>query len=124
MKAKEDEKSLTWIEYIHHGIMGDGNIRVLCHKQSLPEVYERLADGTIKKVNLIEIPEIRKKYGYETDEDIPMFEWGVISFEYKGYKFYFYSGEPNSAEMTEPDVTYWECEYDYGFGAGFEDTDD
>ena len=29
----------SWITSIHHGILGDGPIRVLCHKQGLPEIY-------------------------------------------------------------------------------------
>ena len=118
MKAKEDGKSLTWIESIHHGIMGDGNIRVLCHKQSLPEIYERMEDGTIQKVELLSLPEFQDK------EEIPDYDWGEISFMYKGYRFCFRSGEPNMATMDEPDgayFKYWLCEYDYEFGAGFED---
>ena len=121
-KAKEDGKSLTWIEYIHHGIIGDGNIRVLCHKQHLPEVYERMEDGTIQKINLLSLPEFQDK------GEIPDYQWGKISFSYKGYKFSFESGKPNFAFMNEPDgkggFKYWVCVYDYMFGAGFEDTDD
>ena len=60
-KAKKDGKELDWVSSIHHGTMGDGNIRVLCHKQSLPEVYERLEDGTIEKVDINQLPEFKGK---------------------------------------------------------------
>ena len=96
-------KEKSWITSIHHGIMGDGNIRVLCHKQSLPKVYELTEDG-IEEIN---VPET------ET------FDWGTVEFEYKGHKFEFISGEPNIAIMIEPDGTEWRCEYDYWYGAGF-----
>lgn len=96
----------TWITRIHHGIMGDFNIRVLCHKQHLPQVYELTEDG-IKEIN---IPD---------GDDIEPIDWGTVEFEYKGYKFKFVSGEPNIATMIEPDGTEWRCEYDYWYGAGF-----
>lgn len=99
-------KEETWITRIHYGIMGDYNIRVLCHKQHLPQVYELTEDG-IKEINV--------PYG----DDIEPIDWGTVEFEYKGYKFKFVSGEPNIATMIEPDGTVWMCEYDYWFGAGF-----
>lgn len=108
--------TLAWVESIHHGTMGDGNIRVLCHKQSCPEVYEKIEDGSIHKVD------IKSLTKYRNEEEIPWWEESItLSFEYKGYKFRFVNGEPNRAEITEPDGTFWECEYDYLFGAGFED---
>lgn len=113
-KARKDGVDRDWIDSIHHGTMGDGNIRVLCHKQHLPEVYERLEDGTIRHIDINQLPEFQGK-------EFEHFEWGCISFKYKGYSFCFKSGEPNEAEMTEPDGTYWLCEYDYEYGAGFKD---
>ena len=97
-------KVKTWITSIHHGIMGDGSIRVLCHKQHLPQVYE-LTENGIKEINV--------------PNDVEPFDWGTVEFEYKGYKFKFESGEPNIATMIEPDGTEWRCEYDYWYGAGF-----
>jgi len=114
-KSFKGQKKRDWITDIHHGIMGDGNIRVLCHKQHFPEIYEMLEDDTIQKVNIKSLPEFHGK------EEIPDYHWGKVSFEYKGYKFCFRSGKPNVAEMTEPGDTHWRCEYDYEFGAGFED---
>ena len=29
-----------WFESSHHGVMGDGSVRVGCYKQGWPEVYE------------------------------------------------------------------------------------
>ena len=101
--AEKIGKEQTWITHIHHGIMGDGNIRVLCHKQHLPEVYELTEDG-IKNINI---------------PNAEPFNWGTVEFEYKGYKFKFVSGKPNIATMIEPASTEWRCEYDYYYGAGF-----
>ena len=35
-----------------HGVMGDGNIRVKCYKQGLPQIYE-LQDGKIENKDTI-----------------------------------------------------------------------
>lgn len=104
---KESDKSVDrWLTNIHHGIMGDGPVRVMCHKQGLPEIYERLEDGEIKKVDF-------------ADEDIDYFDYDSIEYEYKGYQFTFSSNRPYVAEMVEPDGTRWRCEYDYWDDAGF-----
>ena len=101
----QKDKDVDWIDHIHHGILGDDNIRVMCHKQGLPSIYERTEDA-VKKI----------KY---CDDNIDYFEYEPISFEYKGYKFHFESGKPYYAEMITPDGDKWECKYDYGYGAGF-----
>ena len=100
----------TWIDHIHHGIMGDNAVRVLCHKQGLPQIYEATADG------IKEIPYI--------PEGTDHFDYNTVEFEYNGYKFKFTEGKPYVAEMTEHDGTEWKCEYDYQFGAGFENDDE
>lgn len=41
--------------------------------------------------------------------------------EYNGYKFKFMNRNHCIAIMVEPDGTKWTCEYDYGFGAGFDE---
>lgn len=111
-KQKKDGKKITWLDQIHHGILGDGDIRVICHKQGLPEIYERI-DGEIH-----EIPHhIDCEYLYDYDS---------IDYEYKGYKFNFsgkevYMTNPYYARMTTPEGDIWECWYDYDFGAGYED---
>jgi len=105
LKRKEEGITDDWINHIHHGILGDGDIRVMCHKQGLPAIYEATPDGIIKV-----------EY---TDEDTDCYEYGEIHFEYKGYKFLFKSGKPYYAQMIEPDGTEWKCKYDYWYGAGF-----
>lgn len=109
-KRREDKEDVATfatdeINHIHHGILGDGDIRVMCHKQGLPAIYEATPDGIIKV-----------EY---TDEDTDCYEYGEIHFEYKGYKFLFKSGKPYYAQMIEPDGTEWKCKYDYWYGAGF-----
>jgi len=52
-------------------------------------------------------------------ENIDPYDYEPISFEYKGYEFYFESSKPYYAEMITPDGDKWECNYDYGYGAGF-----
>lgn len=104
---KEQGKEYDWIEHIHHGIMGDGNIRVMCHKGGLPEIYER----TDEEIKSVEFP---------ISEGTHSYDYGTIKFDYKGYKFVFICGQPYEAYMTEPDGTKWECFYDYMYGAGFE----
>lgn len=112
MKAKEyGEKENAWVtQHIHHGILGDGNIRVMCHKQGLPEIFELTENG---------IEEI--KYH---DDTVDYFDYDPFGFDYKGYHFTFTSGYNSGhyfVTMDEPDGTTWECEYDYGYGAGFEE---
>lgn len=101
-------KERTWLDCIHHGIMGDGNIRVVCHKQGRPQIYEATETG----FNLIP---------YCNEDETDYFDYGTIKFEYNGHKFLFRSGKPYFAEMITPDGDIWECEYDYEFGAGWTD---
>ena len=101
----QKDKDVDWVHHIHHGIMGDGDIRVMCHKQGRPKIYEATEAG-FEKI----------KY---CDDDTDLYEYEPISFEYKGYKFYFESGKPYYAKMITPDGHVWECKYDYCYGAGF-----
>ena len=94
--------------YIDHGVLGDGDIRVICYKQGLPCIKERLSDGTIQEVTYVNLDEVDP---YEYDD---------IHFDYKDHKFYFSSGKPYYAKMETPTGDIWECKYDYGYGAGFE----
>ena len=105
-KHRKQIGKMSWTDYIHHGIMGDGDIRVMCHKNGLPEIYERIGDN-INKID------------YHAPEQYD-FCCQVIDYQYKGYVFKFKYGEPYIAEMTEPDGTRWRCEYDYQYGAGWE----
>lgn len=89
---------------IHHGILGDGNIRVECHKQGRPRILEATEDG-FKEIEYC-------------DENTDWYDYN-IHFEYKGYKFYFEGNKPYYAQMTTPEGDVWECKYDYWYGAGF-----
>lgn len=100
----------SWINHIHHGITGDGDIRVMCHKQGLPQIYERIGED-IKEIEF-------------APDDIDHFRYPPVNFEYKNYKFKFISSKPYVAEMIEPDGTHWRCEYNYEYGAGFEGNED
>ena len=110
-KETPDYPDKDWVEYIHHGIMGDGPMRVVCHKQGLPGIYYWPEEAEYPEK--IVIP--------ETENDFD--RWGDYDIEYEshGYKFHFTSGKPYLAVMDEPDGTHWECTYDYLYGAGFED---
>lgn len=105
IKEKKEGRDRTWINSIHHGILGDTNIRVVCHKQGLPQIYEATDDG-INEVSYL-------------SEDVDYYDYDPISFEYKGYKFNFESGKPYYAQMITPTGDNWECRYDYWYGAGF-----
>lgn len=104
---KEAGEEADWFEHIHHGIMGDGDIRVICHKQGLPQIVEATENG-IENVTYC-------------SEDIDYFEYAPIHFKYRGYKFRFESGKPYYAEMVTPNGDLWVCKYDYLYGAGHTD---
>lgn len=107
LHRKEKGEEWGWLESIHHGIMGDGDIRVVCHKQGLPEIYEATKDG-FKRIEFC-------------DDSTDYFWFDTIHFEYKGHKFLFESGSPYYAEMETPNGDKWECRYDYEYGAGWLD---
>lgn len=107
-QEKKEGRERTYYTHIHHGIMGDGAVRVVCHKQGLPKICELLENGEVKDIE------------YYSD-DVDYFDYSKFNFAYKGYEFHFESGNPYVAEMVEPDGTKWRCEYDYLYGAGFED---
>lgn len=111
IKSDNDNREITWLTHIHHGILGDGNIRVLIHKDNAPEIYECI-DGVAVRV---EIPQQLMQY----DEDKRIIYH--FQYEYKGYKFTFNRGNPfdnefNEISMIEPDGTLWSCVYGYGYG--------
>lgn len=113
-KAKEDGRELSWLEHIHHGICGDGNVRVICHKWGLPKIFEATDDG-IQQIEFCD------------EDDARWFKYRPFSFEYNGFHFYFEYFEPGFlyvVEMDEPDGTHWRCEYGYEYGAGFEKGDE
>lgn len=94
---------------INHGVLGDGDIRVICYKQGLPQIVEA-ADDTDTGYKPVE---------YYDTESIDYYEYDPINFEYRDYKFHFESGKPYYASMITPEGDTWECKYDYQYGAGF-----
>jgi len=102
---KSQGKEVGWVNHIHHGILGDDSIRVMCHKQGRPEIYEATENG-FENIEYC-------------SEDTDYYEYDPINFEYKGYQFYFKSGSPYYAKMITPNGDIWECKYDYEYGAGF-----
>jgi len=123
-----------WWNHSHHGVMGDGNVRVACYKQGWPEIYI-WEDGN-DKPTCYRSEEIIKMFSWQNesfvesynsgDEFYIDFEYPSISFEIDGYKFKFTSSDYSDhyeAEMIEPNGTEWLCVYDYGYGAGLTDID-
>lgn len=98
----EDTRSAAY-----HGVMGDGDIRVACYKQYLPQIFKQTKDGCE------EIPFV--------DEYTDRLEFGTIYTECDGYLFEFRQGDMVCfAMMTEPDGTKWTCNY----GCGIETEDE
>lgn len=116
-----------WFERSHHGVMGDGSVRVGCYKQGWPEVYV-WEDGR-DKPNQYTFDDLSRKFGWD-DFD----EYGGIryaqgayhkEFDFHGWHFTFdgddYGGTPKYSAEMERDGEHWECDYDYMFGAGISD---
>lgn len=112
--CKNDDEQALFHRAVN-GVLGDGNIRVLCFKQCLPLVFEKV-NGVIHQIDYLRFPKFK-------GEKIDGTNWGKLEFEYNGYKFKFKSrkfkknGEtkkPYIATMTTPDGYKWKCKYDYG----------
>lgn len=109
-----------WWQHSHHGVMGDGAVRVACYKQGLPSsgVYF-WPDGADAPQRhdpraLAGVPGSDYEYGsFGTSHD---FGTGKYYFTFTD-KEHSASGHYEAA-MTEPDGTQWLCVYDYGYGAG------
>lgn len=120
-----------WFEFSHHGVLGDGRVRVACYKQGWPEVYE-WEDGK-DEPTLYTFDDLSRKFGWddcvehgdkrhETDEYDKEFDSLGWHFRFRGDDC---DDTPKyHAIMTNLDGETWECDYDYRFGAGFDDIDD
>ncbi len=112
-RIADAEDTYHWLTSIHHGIIGDDKVRVICHKQHFPDIYALTERGLVK----ISVADIM---GKEYSIKISPFNWGKVSFSYKGYAFEFSSGDPYDedspcvAVVTTPNGDVWLCEYDYG----------
>lgn len=56
-----------WFEHSHHGVMGDGSVRVGCYKQGWPEVY-KWEDGKDKPTRYT-FDDLSRKFGWDDYEE-------------------------------------------------------
>lgn len=116
-----------WFTFSHHGVLGDGSVRVGCYKQGWPELYER-KDGN-DELTLYTFDYFSRKFGWGDyreyyEKRYPLAEYDK-EFDFLGWHFNFwgndYGSTPKYGATMSRDGETWECEYDYGFGAGFDD---
>lgn len=111
----------------YHGVLGDGNIRVGCYKQGWPDIYE-WEDGEDKPV-LYTFDYLSRKFGWDDYEKYGNKRYAPDEydkeFDFPGYHFHFWGddngGTPKYGATMISDGEIWDCEYDCGFGAGFDD---
>lgn len=84
-----------WFEFSHHGVMGDGSVRVGCYKQGWPEVYE-WEDGK-DKPTIYTFDDLSRKFGWDDYE-----EYGDTrlvadeydeEFDFLGWHFHFWGDD-------------------------------
>lgn len=117
-----------WFEHSHHGVMGDGSVRVGCYKQGWPELYE-WEDGH-DKPTLYTFDDLSRKFGwdeyyeysdgrrYATDEYDKEFDFLGRHFCFCGRG---YGVAPRYRATMSRDGEIWDCTYDCMYGAGFDD---
>lgn len=135
---KNMDRDAQWWEHSHHGVMGDGPVRVGCYKQGFPEFYvwPDGADGptAVSQASVVDAN------GWGGEEFVSEFRGNAyIDYDYELYDFhvpgcdgYLFSATGHTlteapaywARMVEPDGTVWECDYDYGYGAGLTDCEE
>lgn len=116
-----------WFEFSHHGVMGDGNVRVGCYKQYWPEVYE-WEDGKDKPTKYT-FDDLSRKFGWDDYEEYGGTRYAADEydkeFDFLGWHFHFWGddngGTPRYGATMSRDGETWECDYDCMFGAGFDD---
>lgn len=137
VKNREAGRGERW-RHSHHGVMGDGKVRCACYKQGFPTIY--VWDDGAEEPRVITEEEIIAHNGWTTEEPwigtwsfgerkgepyIDAFDNGFIAFTVPGLDGYEFThescGKPRESTMREPDGTYWTCEHDYWYGAGFEE---
>ncbi len=115
-----------WFEHSHHGVLGDGSVRVGCYKQGWPELYEwedgkdEPAQYTFDDLSCVFEWDDYVQYGdkrYEADEYDK-------EFDLFGWHFHFWGddsgGTPRYGATMSRDGESWYCNYDYMYGAGFD----
>lgn len=116
-----------WFEQSHHGVMGDGSVRVGCYKQGWPEVYE-WEDGKDKPTRYA-FDDLSRKFGWDDYEQHGVKRYAADEydeeFDFLGWHFHFWGddngGKPRYGATMRRDGETWECDYDCMFGAGFDD---
>ena len=107
--------------------MGDGNVRVGCYKQGWPEVYE-WEDGK-DKPTVYTFDDLSRKFGWNDYEEYGDTRYAADEydeeFDFLGWHFHFWGdnlgGTPSYGATMSCDGETWECDYDFMFGAGFDD---
>ena len=124
MKWDSDSKCF---EYFYHGVMGDGNVRVGCYKQGWPDIYE-WEDGK-NEPTLYTFDDFSRKFGWDDYRAYDNTRYAPDEydkeFDMLGWHFHFWGdicgGTPKYGATMSRDGETWKCNYDYMFGAGFDD---
>jgi len=114
----------AWWQHSHHGVLGDGPVRVGCYKQGLgsSRIYF-WPDGAAAPQEYAprELTGAPPELEFEYDHFEVRHDFG------SGEYLFTFTDDAHSASghyeatMTEPDGTHWACTYDYGYGAGLTD---
>ena len=116
-----------WFEQSHHGVMGDGSVRVGCYKQGWSEVYE-WKEGADEPTRYT-FNDFSRKFEWDDYIEYDGRRYAPVEydkeFDFLGWHFHFWGddcgGTPAYGATMSRDGENWNCEYDYSFGAGFDD---
>lgn len=116
-----------WWKGSHHGVMGDGYVRVGCYKQGWPELY--IWEDGKDEPTAITYDCLSRKFGWDDFNEYRGIRYAPYTyhkeFDFHGWHFTFDGDEcgdtPKYSAEMERDGEHWECDYDYGFGAGISD---
>lgn len=112
---------------LSHGVMGDGDVRVACYKQGWPEIW--VWEAGEAEPTQYDYDDLSRRFGWDDFEEYGGSRFATDSydkeFDLLGWHFHFWGEDMGSipaydASMTR-DGESWECEYDEGYGAGFDD---
>ncbi|RGJ47440.1 hypothetical protein DXD59_00655 [Olsenella sp. TM06-36] len=126
MKNMENGEDRWW-KHSHHGVMGDGDVRVACYKQGWPEIW--VWEAGEAEPTQYDFDGLSRRFGWDDFDEYGGSRFALDSYDKKfdllGWHFRFWGDECDSkpaygASMTRDGET-WECEYDCEYGAGFDD---